>query len=135
MGLRHVIHFVVAQVHAARSDFMQLGFPNVGAVFIDQRDKRALTSAIATSELGRELQTASATTHDDNFVLFAYFHARDQVNQFRLEHQATSNATSQEQPRLKSLNEFGVKRNTNDKLAEIAYPELQDDIEWRQGWA
>jgi hypothetical protein len=53
----------------------------VGAVFIDQRDERALSSAIATSELGREFQTASATTHDDNFVLFAHFYARDQVNQ------------------------------------------------------
>jgi hypothetical protein len=127
MGLRHVIHFVVAQVHAARSDFMQLGFPNVGAVFIDQRDERALSSAIATSELGREFQTASATTHDDNFVLFVHFYARDQVNNFRRGHQETTNATSQEQPRLKSLNEFGVKRNKNDKLAEIAYPELQDD--------
>ena len=73
MGLRHVIHFVVAQVHAARSDFMQLGFPNVGAVFVDQRDERALTSAIAMSQPGREFQTASPTTHDDNFVLFAHF--------------------------------------------------------------
>jgi hypothetical protein len=60
---------------------MQLGFPNVCAVFIDQRDERALTSAIATSELGREFQTASATTHDDNFVLFVHFYARDQVKQ------------------------------------------------------
>jgi hypothetical protein len=24
-------------------------------------------------------------------------------------------------------------RNTNDKLAEIAYPQLQDDSLWRQG--
>jgi hypothetical protein len=73
---------------------MQLGFPNVGAVFIDQRDKRALSSAIATSELGREFQTASATTDDDNFVLFVHFYAGDQVKQFRLGHQTASNATS-----------------------------------------
>ena len=82
MGLSHVIHFVVAQVHAARSNFVQLGFPDVGAIFIDQRDERALTSAMAVSQPRREFQTASATSHDDNFVLFAHFHARDQVAHF-----------------------------------------------------
>ena len=60
------------------------------------------------------------------------FDARDRVNRFRPGLQATSEATSQEQPCLKSLNEFGDMRNTNDKLAEITYPELQDDREWRQ---
>jgi hypothetical protein len=37
---------------------------------------------MATPQSGREFQTASATSHDDNFVLFAHFHALDQVAQF-----------------------------------------------------
>jgi hypothetical protein len=71
MGLGHVIDFVVAQIHAARGDFMQLGFPNVCAVFIDQGDNCTLASAIGMSQSGREFQSPSAATHDDDFVLFA----------------------------------------------------------------
>jgi hypothetical protein len=82
MGLRPVIHFVVAQVHAARSDFMQLGFPNMGAVFIDQRDERPLTSAIGSPKSGGEFQTASATTHDDDFVLYAHLKVRNLLDEF-----------------------------------------------------
>jgi hypothetical protein len=76
MGLGHVIHFVVAQVHAARGDFMQLGLPNVCAVFIDQGDNCTLVSAIGMSQSGREFQSPSAATHDDDFVLFAHASAR-----------------------------------------------------------
>jgi hypothetical protein len=76
MGLGHVIDFVVAQVHAARGDFMQLGLPNVCAVFIDQGDKCALVSAIGMPQSGREFQTPSAAAHDDDFVLFAHVSAR-----------------------------------------------------------
>jgi hypothetical protein len=76
MGLGHVIDFVVAQVHAARGDFMQLGLPNVCAVFIDQGDNCTLVSAIGMSQSGREFQSPSAATHDDDFVLFAHVSAR-----------------------------------------------------------
>jgi hypothetical protein len=76
MGLGHVIHFVVAQVHAARCDFMQLGLPNVCAVFIDQGDNCTLVSAIGMSQSGREFQSPSAATHDNDFVLFAHVSAR-----------------------------------------------------------
>jgi hypothetical protein len=76
MGLGHVIHFVVAQVHAARGDLMQFGFPNVRAVFVDQGDQRTLLSAIGLSQSGCEFQSPSAATHDDDFVLFAHVSAR-----------------------------------------------------------
>jgi hypothetical protein len=51
---------------------MQLGFPNVCAVFIDQGDNCTIVSAIGMSQSGREFQSPSAATHDDDFVLFAY---------------------------------------------------------------
>jgi hypothetical protein len=89
MGLRHVIDFVVAQVHAARSDFMQLGFPNMGAVFIDQSDERPLTPAIGSTQTGGEFQTASAATHDDDFVLCAHLNARDLLDIFSAGNQLT----------------------------------------------
>jgi hypothetical protein len=44
----------------------------MGAVFIDQGNKRALTPAIGPSQSGGEFQTASAATHDDDFVLCAH---------------------------------------------------------------
>jgi hypothetical protein len=44
----------------------------VGAVFIDQRDERSLTTSVGTSQSGGEFQAASAATHDDDFVLFAH---------------------------------------------------------------
>jgi hypothetical protein len=44
----------------------------VGAVFIDQRDERPTTTAVGSSQSGGEFQTASAATHDDDFVLFAH---------------------------------------------------------------
>jgi hypothetical protein len=71
---------------------MQLGFPNMGAVFIDQGDERPLTPAIATSQPGREFQTASAATHDDDFVLCTHFDARDLLERFSAGNQATRNA-------------------------------------------
>jgi len=89
MGLRHVIHLVVAQVHAARSDFMQLGFPDVGAVFVDQRDERPLSTAIGTSQSGSEFETACAATHDDDFVLCAHIVARDLVEKFGVRNQTS----------------------------------------------
>ncbi|WP_228763480.1 hypothetical protein [Limnohabitans sp. 2KL-27] len=113
---------------------MQLGFPDMGAVFVDQRDERALSSAIAMTQSGRKFQTASATTHDDNFVLFAHSNARDQVGQFGPRNQATWNAASYENPRWKSLNEFGVIGNPNAKFTEIGCRrDLQDEIAWQQG--
>jgi hypothetical protein len=61
---------------------MQLGFPNMGAVFVDQRDERSLASAIGISKSGRQFQTASAAPHDDDFVLCAHVHAHDQIDKF-----------------------------------------------------
>jgi hypothetical protein len=55
---------------------MQLGFPNVRAVFVDQGDQRTLVPAIGMSQSGREFQSPSAATHDDDFVLFAHRSAR-----------------------------------------------------------
>jgi hypothetical protein len=55
---------------------MQLGLPNVCAVFIDQGDNCTLVSAIGMSQSGCEFQSPSAATHDDDFVLFAHVSAR-----------------------------------------------------------
>lgn len=62
---------------------MQLGFPNMGAVFVNQGDERSLAPAIGISKSGRQFQTASAAPHDDDFVLCAHVHARDQIDKFR----------------------------------------------------
>jgi hypothetical protein len=120
MGLRHVIDFVVAQVHAARSDFMQLGFPNMGAVFIDQSDERPLTPAIGSSQTGGEFQTASAATHDDDFVLCAQFKRSRSARYFQCGKSIDVKCRSQRHPKLSSLYEFTKMRNSHEELHKIA---------------
>jgi hypothetical protein len=59
---------------------VQFGFPNVGAIFIDQRDLRTLISAVSFPQSGRKFQPPCAATHDDDFVLCAHFHDFDKVS-------------------------------------------------------
>jgi hypothetical protein len=61
----------------------------MGPVFIDQRDERPLTSAIGASQSGGKFQTASAATHDDDFVLCAHGYARNLLDKFSAGNQAT----------------------------------------------
>jgi hypothetical protein len=60
----------------------------MGAIFIDQGDKRALASAIGLAQPGGQFETASATSYDNNFVLCIHLYARVQVNQVGAGNQA-----------------------------------------------
>ena len=48
--LGHVIHRVVAQVHASRGNFMKLRLPDVGAVFVNERDMDSVPPAVTVAE-------------------------------------------------------------------------------------
>lgn len=55
---------------------MQLGLPNVRAVFVYQGDERALATAVGMSQSGGQFQPPGAATDDDDFVLCAHLLAR-----------------------------------------------------------
>ncbi len=86
----------------------------MGAVFIDQGNERPITSAAGPSQPGCEFQTASAATHDDDFVLCAHWYARNLYGQFSAGDQATCNAAFQGHPEFCSLYEMTGMCNPND---------------------
>ena len=70
VGMGHVVHLMVAKVHAARRNFMQFGFPNMGTVFIHQGDKCLLLAAKGFAKSGGKFESTGTAAHDHNSVHF-----------------------------------------------------------------
>ena len=66
--LRHVIDLMVAKVHAARGNLMQLGLPDVGPVFVHQSDMGLRTAPEGFAQACCQLQAAGSPADDDDFV-------------------------------------------------------------------
>ena len=72
--LRHVTDLMVAKVHAARGNFMQLGLPDVGPVFVHQGDVGLCAAPEGFAKAGSELQAAGSPADDDDFVCIFLHH-------------------------------------------------------------
>jgi hypothetical protein len=62
VGLGQVAHLMVADVHAAGGDLVELGFPDVRAAAVDQGDLGLATTAERVAQAGGELESARTTT-------------------------------------------------------------------------
>lgn len=68
VGMREVADLVVAKVHAAGGDLMQLGLPDVAVLALDEGDLGLATTAERVAQAGGELESARTTTDDDDAV-------------------------------------------------------------------
>src|SRR5690606_29077656 len=66
--LREVGDLVVADIHAAGGDLMQLGLPDVGALAVDERDLGLAIATELASQASGQLQAPGATADDDDAV-------------------------------------------------------------------
>ena len=66
MALRHVLEFVLVDIHAAGRDLVQQRLPDVRPRFVDERDRRLAFLAQLVAERRGEFQTAgTAADHND----------------------------------------------------------------------
>ena len=68
VGVGHVINFMVTKIHAARCNFMELRFPNMSPVFINQSDADIFVPAISLTKTGCKLKSSSTATHNYDFM-------------------------------------------------------------------
>jgi hypothetical protein len=54
---------MVAPIHAARSDFVQFGLPNVGSIFIDQYDFSLFSLTQGFSKSSSQFKPARSASH------------------------------------------------------------------------
>ena len=66
--LGQIAHLVVADVHAAGGDLVELGFPDVRAAAVDQGDVGLATAAQGVAQAGGELEAAGSSADDDYLV-------------------------------------------------------------------
>src|SRR5690606_8644632 len=64
--LREVADLVLAHVHAAGGDLVQLGFPDMGAGAVDQGDLCLAAASERVAESSGELEPAGAAADDDD---------------------------------------------------------------------
>jgi hypothetical protein len=74
MGLHDVVQFVIIGVHAARSNFVQFGLPDMGSTLVHQGDVKATkpvnTVLITVAELGGQFQATGTSANNHNTVKF-----------------------------------------------------------------
>lgn len=68
MTLRKVTDLVVRHIHATRGYFMQLGFPDVRAVALNQSDFDTTPPPQCVTQACGQLQACSTTADDDDAV-------------------------------------------------------------------
>ena len=68
MRLSEIIEFMVAQIHAARGDLVEMRLPEVRAFLFDEFDRRPALLAKAITETSRQFKASGAATDDDNFM-------------------------------------------------------------------